>query len=140
MTDYSHINVLVVDDEKTVREVLTTFLRDYGFSAESCGSTEEARDLIMETFYHVCVVDISLPGFSGEDLIRLASRRFPKQRYIIHTGDHAYKLPSGLRALGITPEHVFQKPITALPLLVQHIKTLVSEATHEGASGGNGLQ
>jgi len=126
MNDYSQIHVLVIDDDPAVRGYLTEFLTEYGFSAQGCESTEAARDLMIEKFYEVCVVDLSLPGFSGEDLILLANKRFPKQRYIIHTGDSSYRLSESLKALGMGPEHVFQKPIIALPLLVGRIKDLVS--------------
>jgi DNA-binding NtrC family response regulator len=125
MTDYSHINVLVIDDDISVRNSLTSFLGEYGFTAEGCASTEEAREQLRNMDYHVCIVDLTLPGFSGEDLIRLSHKHYPGLRYIIHTGDSSYKLPDEFKAMGMGPEQVFQKPISALPLLVQRIKDLV---------------
>lgn len=124
MNSYSDIRVLVVDDEPAIRDSLTAFLDDYGFDAMSCGSTEEARDLMMENSFHVCVVDLRLPGLSGEDLILLANKRFPEQRYIIHTGSISYNLPEELRAIGMRREHVFHKPVRVLSLLVKCIKEL----------------
>ncbi len=124
MNNYSHIRVLVVDDEPAVRDSLSAFLEDYGFDVSSCGSAEEARDLMRERPFHVCIVDLRLPGLSGEDLILLASRHFPGQRYIIHTGSVSYNLPAELKALGMRPEQVFLKPVRVLNLLVQRIKEL----------------
>lgn len=125
MNNYSNIRVLVVDDEPAIRDSLAAFLEDYGFLTESCGSTEEARDLMREHAYNVCIVDLRLPGLSGEDLILLAHNHFPKQRYIIHTGSISYNLPEELRAIGMRPEHVFHKPVRVLTLLVKCIKELV---------------
>ena len=113
-----------MDDEPAIRDSLTAFLDDYGFDAMACGSTEEARDLMIEECFDVCVVDLRLPGLSGEDLIRLASRRFPGQRYIIHTGSISYNLANDLKAMGMRPEHVFHKPVRVLSLLVKCIKEL----------------
>ncbi|VGO16948.1 Alginate biosynthesis transcriptional regulatory protein AlgB [Pontiella desulfatans] len=124
MNDYSNIRVLVVDDEPGIRDSLSAFLDDYGFDAMGCGSTEEARDLMIENTFDVCVVDLRLPGLSGEDLILLASKRFPSQRYIIHTGSISYNLPQELRAIGMRPEHVFHKPVRVLSMLVKRIKEL----------------
>lgn len=129
MNDYSNIRVLVVDDEEAIRDSLSAFLQDYGFLADPCGSTEEARDMLRETSYDVCVVDLRLSGMNGEDLIRLASKRYPGQRYIIHTGSISYALPEDLRAIGMRSEHVFHKPVRVLSLLVKCIKTLAQEAT-----------
>jgi DNA-binding NtrC family response regulator len=124
MTDFSKIRVLIVDDEPSVRLSLTSFLEDYGFQTASCSSTEEARDLMRDRPFDVCVVDLRLPGLSGEDLILLAHRHFPGQRFIIHTASLSYNLPDSLRALGIREEHVFHKPIRALTMLVNRIKEL----------------
>lgn len=128
MNDYSNIRVLVVDDEPAIRHSMSAFLDDYGFITAACGSTEEARELMMESAFDVCVVDLRLPGLSGEDLILLANKRFPNQRYIIHTGSISYNLPDALRLIGMRPEHVFHKPVRVLPLLVKCIKELAEKS------------
>ena len=124
MNDYTNIRVLVVDDEPAIRDSLSAFMDYYGFETAACGRTEEARELMMEKPFDVCVVDLRLPGLSGEDLILLARKRFPEQRYIIHTGSISYNLSHELRAVGMRPEHVFHKPIRVLPILVKRIKEL----------------
>jgi len=131
MSNISDIHVLVVDDDDAVLDILTTFLDEYGFSVASCGSTEEARDLLRETSFDVCIVDLDLPGFSGEDLIMLAHQRYPHQRYIIHSGADSYYIPEKLEAIGIRPEHIFQKPLRVPSLMVKCIKELVEERSGE---------
>ncbi len=133
MNDYSNIRVLVVDDEPAIRDSLSAFLADYGFVTDACGSTEEARELMLESTFEVCIVDLRLPGLSGEDLIRLANKRFPDQRYIIHTGSISYNLPDELRTIGMRPEHVFHKPVRVLTLLVKCIKELAENPASQQA-------
>ena len=133
MTNDSNIRVLIVDDETDVRESLAAFLDDYGFITEACTSTEEARDLLRENTYDVCIADLRLPGLSGEDLILLAHTRYPELRYIIHTGSISYNLPDELRAIGIRPIHVFHKPVRVLTLLVKCIKELVGNRSAQQA-------
>jgi DNA-binding response OmpR family regulator len=128
MKDFSTIRVLVIDDEPAICLSLTAFLEDYGFNASSAESAEEALDLMRNNTYDVCIVDLRLPGMSGEDLILQARDRYPDQRHIIYTGSISYNLSDKLLALGMRPEHVFLKPIRVLTLLVKCIKALATEA------------
>ncbi|MEN8255245.1 MAG: response regulator [Verrucomicrobiota bacterium] len=133
MKDFSNIRVLVIDDEPAICLSLTAFLEDYGFKASSAESAEEALDLMKNNDYDVCVVDLRLPGMSGEDLILKARERHPNQRHVIYTGSISYNLSSKLQALGMRPEHVFLKPIRVLTLLVKCIKALATEAEENEA-------
>lgn len=127
MKQFSTIRVLVIDDEPAICMSLTAFLEDYGFSASSAESAEEALDLMRNNTYDVCIVDLRLPGISGEDLIIQARERYPEQRHIIYTGSISYNLSEKLQALGMRPEHVFLKPVRVLMLLVKCIKSLAPE-------------
>lgn len=126
MNDYSSIRVLVIDDEPGICLSLTAFLEDYGFCACSAESAEEALDLMKSNIYDVCIVDLRLPGMSGEDLIIQARERYPDQRHIIYTGSISYNLAPRLKELGMRPEHVFHKPVRVLSLLVKCIKELAA--------------
>jgi len=127
MSDYSTIHVLVIDDEPAICASLSAFLEDYGFQASTAESAEEALDLMKSNTYDICIVDLRLPGMSGEDLILKAKERYPKQKHIIYTGSISYNLSDKLKELGMRPEHVFLKPIRVLSLLVKCIKELATE-------------
>jgi DNA-binding NtrC family response regulator len=127
MNDYSSIRVLVIDDEPAICMSLTAFLEDYGFDASSAESAEEALDLMKNNNYDVCVVDMRLPGKSGEELIIEARDHYPNQRHIIYTGSISFSLSDQLQELGMRPEHVFLKPVRVLTLLVKCIKELALE-------------
>ena len=124
MSDYSSIRVLVIDDEPAICSSLSAFLEDYGFRASTAESAEEALDLMKSNIYDVCIVDMRLPGISGEDLIIRAHQLYPDQRHIIYTGSISYNLSEQLKVLGMRPEYVFLKPIRVLTLLVKCIKEL----------------
>lgn len=128
MLDYSSIRVLVIDDEPAICASLSAFLEDYGFRASCAESAEEALDLMQNNTYDVCIVDLRLPGISGEELIIQAHERYPDQRHIIYTGSISYNLSDPLKELGMRPEHVFLKPIRVLSLLVKCIKELAPAA------------
>ena len=127
MSDYSTTHVLVIDDEPAICASLSAFLEDYGFQASTAESAEEALDLMKSNTYDICIVDLRLPGMSGEDLILQAKERYPNQKHIIYTGSISYNLSDKLKAQGMRPEHVFLKPIRVLSLLVKCIKELTAE-------------
>lgn len=133
MKDYSNVRVLVIDDEPAICLSLTAFLEDYGFHASSAESAEEALDLMKNNEYDVCIVDLRLPGMSGEDLILQARERYPNQRHIIYTGSISYNLSDKLMDQGMRPEHVFLKPIRVLTLLVKCIKALANDTEESTA-------
>ena len=127
MSNYSAIHVLVIDDEPAICASLSAFLEDYGFQASTAESAEEALDLMKSNPYDICIVDLRLPGMSGEDLILQAKERYPDQKHIIYTGSISYNLSDKLKEAGMRPEHVFLKPIRVLSLLVKCIKELATE-------------
>jgi len=127
MSDYSSIRVLVIDDEPAICASLSAFLEDYGFATSTAESAEEALDLMQNNTYDVCIVDLRLPGMSGEDLIIEARQRYPEQRHVIYTGSISYNLSDRLKQLGMRPEYVFLKPIRVLSLLVKCIKELAAQ-------------
>lgn len=132
MKDFSAIRVLVIDDEPAICSSLSAFLEDYGFSASTSASAEEALDLMENNTYDVAIVDLRLPGMSGEEFILKAHEQVPRQRHIIYTGSISYHLSEKMLHAGMCPEHVFHKPIRVLTLLVKCIKELVKEGNdHE---------
>ena len=130
MKDFSAIHVLVVDDEPAICSSLSAFLDDYGFNAANAASAEEALDLMKSNVYDVAIVDLRLPGMSGEDFIIRAHELDPCQRHIIYTGSISYHLSEKMMQAGMRPEHVFLKPIRVLTLLVKCIKELVTEGNN----------
>lgn len=124
MSDYASIHVLVIDDEPAICSSLSAFLEDYGFRVSTAESAEEALELMKSNVYDVCIVDMRLPGMSGEDLIITAHKHYENQRYIIYTGSISYNLSEQLKELGMLPEHIFLKPVRVLSLLIKCINKL----------------
>lgn len=127
MPDQSSISVLVIDDEPAICTSLSAYLEDYGFEATASESAEDSLELMKDNAYDVCIVDMRLPGMSGEELIIHARQRYPKQRHIIYTGSISYNLSDPLKELGMRPEHVFLKPARVLSLLIKCINELAPD-------------
>jgi DNA-binding NtrC family response regulator len=125
MVDLSVLRVLVIDDEPTVRASLAAFLEDHDFEVTVAESAEQALSLLREAAQDVAVVDLRLPGMSGEALIQQAHLLQPALRFLIHTGSVSYRLSPALRQLGMQPSDVFQKPLNDLVQLVMGIHRLM---------------
>lgn len=85
-------SVLVVDDERAVREVVAAALTRAGYKVRSAASAEEALDLERAEPVDLLITDVILPGMKGPDLAREVRRRSPGTRVLFmsgYTGDAA---------------------------------------------------
>lgn len=62
--------VLVVDDEADIRELLDLTLARMGLQADCAGSLAEARQLLANHSYQLCLTDMRLPDGEGLELVR----------------------------------------------------------------------
>jgi DNA-binding NtrC family response regulator len=122
------IRVLLVDDNDMIRECLTAYLEDEGFSVHSYSTAEEALAAIAVIRPTVCITDMRLPGMDGENFILKANPISPATGYLIHTG-MLYTLSDELRAIGMNDADILLKPIHDLSKLVKKI-------TERAAVGG----
>ncbi|MGO9837057.1 MAG: response regulator transcription factor [Polyangiaceae bacterium] len=63
--------VLLVDDERDIREVVGAMLEAVGLSVESANSAEEALERVRGQSYDLVMLDWNLPGMTGIELCRL---------------------------------------------------------------------
>jgi DNA-binding response OmpR family regulator len=69
--------VLVVEDDRTVAEVVTRYLEREGFAVESVGDGNEALARADAQLPDLVVLDIMLPGLDGLEVCRLLRSRAP---------------------------------------------------------------
>lgn len=62
-------NILVVDDEQSIRELLDIMLEREGYTVDVAESAEQALKLITKQTFDVLVTDIAMPGMSGIELL-----------------------------------------------------------------------
>ena len=72
MSDNSHAEILVVDDDAMSRRVLAQLLRAAGYECRVCKDGFEALDMVHEKTPTLLLLDFDMPGANGaEVLIRL---------------------------------------------------------------------
>src|SRR6266576_5531737 len=63
-------SILIVDDERGIRETLSAVLRDEGFNAEAVASGEDCLKAIGRRAYGCVLLDVWLPGINGLETLQ----------------------------------------------------------------------
>jgi len=80
------IHVLLVDDDDSFREALADEMERGGFDVRPARSGEDALQQAVDRTFDVAIVDLDLPGISGEDLVRALRDHAPTTEVIVLTG------------------------------------------------------
>jgi len=78
--------LLIVDDEKHIREGLEKALTIDGYDVELASDGQVAMDLIEEGDVDLVITDLKMPNLSGEELMKETVERHPYLPVIILTG------------------------------------------------------
>jgi len=105
-------HIVFVDDEIAVAEVARLMLNKLGYRVTVFTDPRQARDFLQNDgeVPSLLMTDLSMPGLSGIDLIRLAIRRRPELSSILLTGYGKAFDPAGAEGLNIF--EVIHKPFT----------------------------
>src|SRR6266853_1651854 len=78
-------NILVVDDEKSIGELLEITFRKVGYRVEVVHSAEAARRKLESQIFDIIISDIRMPGESGVDLLKFAKEIAPGSFFLLMT-------------------------------------------------------
>jgi len=92
------ISVLVIDDDRTVRETLADFFDTLGYAARTAATASEGRQAAAEHAPDVVLVDLRLPDASGLTLLEALRADDPGLGVIMLTG-HS-DVPTAVRTSG----------------------------------------
>jgi len=69
-TDAADRHILVVDDDRRLRALLSRYLSENGFRVSVAGDAVEARQMMGAFQFDLAVLDVMMPGENGIDLTR----------------------------------------------------------------------
>jgi len=81
-----NFRLLVIDDEKNIREGLAEFLTEDGYDVVCAENGEEGWKLFSNGDIDLVITDLKMPGLSGEELLRRILSHAPGFPVIILTG------------------------------------------------------
>lgn len=86
MTDDRKLQLLIVDDEQSIRRLCTTVGQGMGYVCSEAESAEAALEQIETAPADIILTDLKLPNLCGTDLLRKAKELLPRSEVAIMTG------------------------------------------------------
>jgi DNA-binding NtrC family response regulator len=77
--------VLIVDDERSQRELVARCVREWGFQAVLAANGQEALAVLAATPVAMVISDVRMPGLDGIALVGLLRERFPQLPVLLIT-------------------------------------------------------
>jgi DNA-binding response OmpR family regulator len=114
--------ILVVDDDSSVREMLTRVLVGEGYSVLAAANGMSALEIVAATKIGLVLLDLNLPGKSGWDTFERLSAENPLLPVIIVTA----RSNQLFTAMGAGVGALLEKPLH-FPKLLQTIQQLLAE-------------
>ena len=78
-----HIHILVVDDEKSVRNMLHRAIKSAGYDCSSAGNARDALKILEEKDVDVVITDIEMPGLNGIELTKTVKEKYDSDVIVI---------------------------------------------------------
>jgi len=116
------MRVLIVEDDKALADGLLRTLRQSGYAVDHAGSGELALRACAEEHYDLIVLDISLPGMDGFEVLRQLRRSQRAGSILILTAHDAEA--DRVRGLDLGADDYVAKPFS-LPELEARVRALI---------------
>ncbi len=116
-----NMQILVVDDEPDIRELLDMTLARMGLACQCAGSVAEARRLLEQHHFRLCLTDMRLPDGEGLELVRHIATHYHDVPVAVIT---AYgNMDNAVQALKSGAFDYLAKPVS-----LEQLRTLVKSA------------
>ncbi len=109
------MNVLIVEDEKSLAKEIAFFLKSENFLCDLAYTGREASEKIAVNSYDFVLLDLGLPDYNGLDLITEAKRNGSEASFIIITARGAVE--DRVKGLDLGADDYIPKPFALLELL-----------------------
>jgi len=119
--------ILVVDDEQSMREVLSILLRKEGYDVSVCDGGVAAIERLQKELFDLVITDLKMPRVSGIEVLRSARSVNPACRVIVVTA-------FGTTATAVEAMKLGAYDYLSKPFEVEEVRRLVREALGGGRS------
>ena len=121
--------VLVVDDEREIRDILREALEVEGLPVHTAEDGEQGLKMLHSRPYRLVILDLRMPGLSGLELLSEINRMHRRPPVMILTGMAS---PEEIEtALGYGAERCLRKPFQ-IDSLVAEVRDLLQAAEQHG--------
>ena len=131
------MNILLVDDDETLRESLNLLLENEGYSISVAASGEEALEKADLEYFDLVLCDVRMPGIDGLETIERLKERVADAYFVVMTGYASDEAP--IKALKLGVDDYLTKPFD-IPLFLEKLRAVARRRrrTQKEASLGLG--
>jgi diguanylate cyclase (GGDEF)-like protein len=115
MAATDNMPILVVDDEESVRTVLSQVLQEDGFVVTEAANAEQALEIMETVRFALVITDIVMPGMTGIELLEKIKQLYPATQVIIMTSYAS--LETAITAMRYGAYDYFFKPFKDIELV-----------------------
>lgn len=119
----SGLRLLVVDDDRTLREGCASVLQMDGHNVTATGRGEEALELVRRRRFDIVLVDLYMSPITGMDILKATLEVHKDSIVVVMTGNPS--VASSIEALRSGAWDYLPKPFSA-----SHLQVLVGRAAH----------
>ncbi len=128
--------ILFLEDEPTIREVLTEYMKMQQYDVVCAGDGEEALVFIREQTFDLAVLDIMVPKVSGLEVLAYIKKHRPKMATIMLTALDDEK--TQVQAFNLYADDYVIKPVSPI-ILLKRMETILRRVKQEGGKEERGL-
>ncbi|MEG1336880.1 MAG: response regulator, partial [Clostridiales bacterium] len=109
-------NILVVDDDKDIRELITVYMQTENFNVDKASNGEEALNLIEEKNYDLVLLDIMMPKVDGlQTLIEIRKNHTMPVIFLTAKNDEI----DMIKGLALGADDYIPKPFSSMELIAR---------------------
>jgi putative nucleotidyltransferase with HDIG domain len=112
-------HALIVEDEQNFREMVRDALTEYNYAVDMAGSGEEALEILKRKRFDIMISDISMPGITGIELAREASKMYVDMPIVLLTGLSDIELAKHAMRQGISDYITKPFKLSELPIVIE---------------------
>jgi two-component system, cell cycle response regulator len=106
---YSHTKLLIVDDDRAIRTLISKIAGSWQYETEECENAEAALTRFEEARYNIVLTDIKMGGMDGIAFAGKIREKMPSTAIIIMTGYPSSKTAQKSQDMGAI--YYMQKPL-----------------------------
>jgi hypothetical protein len=123
--------ILFLEDEVTIREVLTEYMNVAGHKVTECGSGDEAVERLKDKSYDLAILDIKVPGISGLKVLEYIRNELKSDMGVIMLT--AYEdINTQVEAFNYFADDYITKPASPI-ILLKRIDVLLRRISHDNS-------
>ncbi|MDR2018740.1 MAG: UDP-3-O-acyl-N-acetylglucosamine deacetylase [Syntrophobacterales bacterium] len=130
--------VLIIDDEKNVRESLSSILSDEGFQVLKAVDGTEGLSVFEKEKPEVIFLDIWMPGMDGLEALKLIREKDKDAKVIVMSGHGT--ISTAVEAVKLGAYDFLEKPLSIDKVLEVILRSLAGEYKPESPSNDVGLK